>query len=159
MDIALKIAICLTLVLILFQDLKSRGIYWFLPMVLFAFFSYFNYLEFEEVILDIIVYNTSILLLFGSLLMLYFLLRYGKNGLQTLKSQVGLGDALFILALTPAFLPQQFILFLTISFALSLLIGLTMMTLKRWNTIPLAGLQSGFLLLLFISNSTSFFSW
>lgn len=153
MEIYLKISILFTLGIIFFQDLKFRGIYWFLPMILLSSFFYLNYLNYGEIIVEILLYNIGIIMLFTSLLIIYFLVRYQKDGLHQIRNQIGLGDALFVFALTPAFLPQEFILFLTISFAVSLIAGVLMINLNKWKTIPLAGLQSFVLIILLTLNS------
>ena len=156
MILLIEISISILLGVIFIQDLKYRGIYWFLPFLLFGLLAYLNYIKFGLVIAEIVLYNLAIISLFTCLLLLYFLFRYGKEGLTNLKSQLGLGDVLFVLAITPLFIPQNFILFLTLSFAFALLIGGLMILIKKWKTIPLCGLQSLCLISLYLINSNLF---
>lgn len=148
MVIALKISLLIFLLLIVFQDFRSRAIYWWLPLLVLAsaWALSATYLD-EKTVMAYALVNFCVALLLLTVAALYILLKY-----KTLKSftskHFGLGDVLMLIALCPLMLPVNFILFLCLSHILMLTIEL----LKRFfftsreTGIPYAGYLSLFLL-------------
>lgn len=134
MIIALIIA-CLLLGTIFFQDIVSRSIWWFLPPLLFGAFIAYRWDAFSWLTLG---FNTAFIVLLMGFLFIYIRFRFGKPEL-IFKQYFGLGDLLFILALTPLLSFQQFILFFTVgTFSTLVIHGMTLLF-KKQTTIPYAG--------------------
>ncbi|MDH4471097.1 MAG: hypothetical protein QE487_00735 [Fluviicola sp.] len=134
MIIALIIA-CLLLGTIFLQDLISRSIWWFLPPLLFGAFIAYRWNEFSWLALG---FNTAFIALLMGFLFIYIRFRFGKPEL-IFKQYFGLGDLLFILALTPLLSFQQFILFFTVGTFSTLVIHGIILLFKKQTTIPYAG--------------------
>lgn len=148
MIIALKITLLFFLLFITVQDFRSRAIYWWLPLLVFASSWALSaaYLAMHTVITYALV-NLCIALLLLSVVALYILVKY-KTLRAFTSRHFGLGDVLMLAALCPLMLPVNFILFLCLSHILMLTIEL----LKRFfftsreTGIPYAGYMSLFLL-------------
>jgi len=134
MVITLVIA-CLLLGTIFLQDLISRSIWWFLPPLLFGAFIAYRWDEFSWLTLG---FNTAFIVLLMAFLFVYIRFRFGKPEL-IFKQYFGLGDLLFILALTPLLPFQQFILFFTVGTFSTLVIHGISLLFKKQPTIPYAG--------------------
>ena len=139
MLILIKIALLLSLAVVLIQDLKERLVYWFLfPIIaiLSGILHYYNTLP--ELFYTAVALN----LIFTSLL-LFIVFLYAKIKLKTRFNQVfGLGDLFLFLALAFSFSTVSFIvLFISaLLFSLVLHVGLN----KKNKTVPLAGYLSLF---------------
>lgn len=144
------------LVIIFYQDIKSRMIYWFLPVLIFTI-PFCDVYIFNKSRLQLLFKITSINLLIAVFLFvflyLYILYRYDRKGVKV--RFLGLGDVMFILALTSWFNDQSFVLFLLWSFTFSLLISTIFILFNVWKSdkIPLAGLQSVFMIFYLITSS------
>lgn len=145
---ALKLTLILFLLVIAIQDFRSRAIYWWLPILVFASAWALSaaYLGAQAVITCALV-NFCIAALLLSVMALYILIRY-KTLRAFTSRHFGLGDVLMLISLCPLMLPVNFILFLCLSHILMLAIEL----LKRFffssreTGIPYAGYMSLFLL-------------
>jgi hypothetical protein len=127
---------------IIYQDLKTRSIWWFLPALLFMALILLNY---ESIIMrDVISNALFILFLLGSLL-IYIQLRF-KNAKQLLSTYFGLGDILFLMAICPISPFPFFVHLVTMGTIFTLLFYGVMSLFKKMRTIPYAGLFSIFLL-------------
>ncbi len=150
--IALLIILCISLVVIFWQDSKMRHIHVSLPVLVFAS-AYFltNYLQnnFKLIGVNVLFFSITI-----ALLTLYMSLK-NKTFLNPFQNYFGLGDLLFYIAITPLFLLYNYVLF----FITSLLFAIVMQfVLRKWikkDSVPLAGL-SALLLLLIITKDIWF---
>lgn len=126
---------CVVLVTIFLQDVTTRSIWWFLPPVLFGAFTWFRW---DALTLTGIAFNMAFVLVLMLFLTLYIRLRFGKLE-NPFKAHFGLGDFLFILALTPLLTFREFILFFTIGTFLTLVLHLIALLFRKQPTIPYAG--------------------
>lgn len=65
---------------------------------------------------------------------------------------IGLGDLFFFLILATSFPTISFLVILSLSFIFSLLFFITLKPILKKKTVPLAGLQALFLMLILITN-------
>lgn len=134
MLITLLIA-CVLLGIIFLQDIRTRSIWWFLPPLLFVTFLIDRW---ETLSLIGIAFNITFIVCLMAFLTVYIRFRFGK--LQNpFKEYFGLGDFLFILAITPLLSFQQFIYFFTAGTLITLLIHGGTLLFKKQTTIPYAG--------------------
>jgi hypothetical protein len=123
------------------QDVKSRGIWWFLPLVVFTTGLLFRSSEMGYwFVLWNIIFVAGIL----SFLWIYIRFRFGKE--STFFSYFGLGDLLFLFALTTYFSFPVFIYVFTFGTCFSLLIHFLVNAIKKQETVPYAGYLSVFVL-------------
>ena len=117
---------------IFYQDLKMRAIWWFLPPVLFLSLV----MIFRE---SFTVVGVNLAFITGLLLALtaYVRIRFGSWDL--FRQYFGLGDALFLAAVSPLLQTNYFIWFFTAGTSCSLLIHLIVTTFRKQSTIPFAG--------------------
>jgi hypothetical protein len=126
--IALVIA-ALLLGTIFVQDIRTRSIWWFLPPLLFGAFILYRH---ETLVWAELAVNVLFVIFLMGFLALYIRLRFGKFE-NPFVAHFGLGDLLFILALTPLLPVREFIYFFTAgTFLLA-------MRFRRQQTIPYAG--------------------
>ncbi len=148
--VILKGLIIFNLVYIIYQDLKSREVYWFLLpslMVLLGYMHYRNVLKIHFITFTVI--NIGVIITVLGLLYLYTVLLIKK---PFFKEVFGLADALYFLALAMAFPTATFVVIFVFSLIFSLLAWLILKHQSEYNSIPLAGYMSAFLLLIFIGN-------
>jgi len=130
--------------LIFLQDLKDRAVTWFYFPVL-AFMGIAAGFA-EKTPLPAMAFHTlanlGFLLLQFALLTIYFRLRKGKL-------KIGWGDVLFLAATCFYFSPANFLLFYCLSLVFALVLHLSFA--KKNATVPLAGLQSMFLVLFLVA--------
>lgn len=133
----LKMFLITLLLFIFFQDVKSRGVYWFLFPILMAiaFASAWQSLTADWLL------NIGFLILMMAMLTLYVSLKE-KKAINITKGYFSWGDILFLLAVTPLFSLHAYILFFTAGTILSLLIHLVVMFFRKQETIPYAGYMS-----------------
>ncbi len=137
---------------IAYQDLKTRSVSWYLfPLLALSGGALtFSELRSPGLLLYYIAINCGFLVLQYLLLKLWLFLRNGRNT-TVIDHSIGKGDLLFLLATCCFFSPVNFILFYMLSLLFSLLLYIFI---RRWHffsgdfkTVPLAGLQAGFLIL------------
>lgn len=126
---------CVVLAAIFVQDVATRSIWWFLPPVLFGVFIAFRW---KAITLTGLGFNIAFILLLMVFLTLYIRLRFGKLE-NPFTAYFGLGDFLFILALTPLLAFREFVLFFTIGTFLTLLLHGIALLFRKQATIPYAG--------------------
>jgi hypothetical protein len=143
----IKILLIFNLLFILVQDIKFRAVYWWLfPLLLILCLGY-NYWSHDHFLLHNIGYNLVFLIIVFSSLTLYFSVKNGRI-VSLNKDYLGLGDILFLVAISAIFSPFNFCLFVVFSSMLVLIIALIY---PSWrNNIPLAGLQALFLCLILL---------
>lgn len=123
------------LAVILVQDVRSRTIWWFLPPLLFADLLW---LQWEQ--LSWLSLGFNLLFIAGMLafLTIYIAIRFG-NPMDLFKRYFGLGDVLFLLAITPLCGLRPFIILFTAGTIFTLLLFGVGQLIKKRTTIPYAG--------------------
>ncbi|MDP9080011.1 MAG: hypothetical protein M3O71_21505 [Bacteroidota bacterium] len=146
----LKIAIELLLLLVFFQDLRERAVFWILfPVLALSFLSY-RLLRNDPVaaICQAALVNIGFIAVVFLLLTAYFSVKRRKWTNVT-DGLLGLGDLLFLLALCFYFSILNFLLFYITSLILVLATWLIWRSVvKNSNEVPLAGLQAVLLAIL-----------
>lgn len=135
--------------IIVFQDFKSREItWWTLPLILISYLLSENYI-FQQLFINAGLNFLFILINFLCLTVYYSL----KDSaiVNIVNSKLGIGDILFLIVCCFMFNLIGFIGFIIFSLLLSLLIGIVIQN-KHNKTIPLAGIMSGLIILLTLTN-------
>jgi hypothetical protein len=147
MTITLKIILIVTLLSILYQDIKEREVYWFLfPLVGISagLLFYFNTLP------ELFLLTVSINLILVAL-MLVVLYAYIKLRLKlSFKETLGFGDILLFVMLALAFSNISFYVLFISALVFSLVLHLILNRNKKERDVPLAGYMSGFFMLVFL---------
>lgn len=146
----LKGLIIFNLVYITYQDLKSREVYWFLLpslMVLLGYVHYYNVVRIHFITSSLM--NIGVIVTVLGLLYLYNVLLIKKHFFREV---FGIADALYFLALGFAFPTATFVVIFVFSLIFSLLTWLILKHKSEYNSIPLAGYMSAFLLFILIGN-------
>jgi hypothetical protein len=123
------------LVLCFYQDVRFRGVHWFVfPLVLAGAIA----LNWVNLNWTTIAYNTGFLtvLLLGLTL---YLTAKEQRLVNIIKGYFSMGDILFLVAMIPLFSFQWYILFFTFGTILTLVFHLIAATIKPQKTIPYAG--------------------
>ena len=141
MPLFLFLLTAVTLSFIAWQDFRSRAVTWMLFPLLAGCGLGLTYRELDSLSVQAGygAINSAFLLLQFALLRVWFFVRK-KGKVPFIDHVIGKGDLFFLLAAGLFFSPVNFICF----YLLSLLLALLWF---RAATIPLAGLQAGFLLL------------
>jgi len=155
MPLTLFLLTVVTLSFIAFQDFRSRAVSWFLFPLLAACGVLLALTEGNALSLlgQYMAINSAFLLLQFAVLKGWFLLRAGRGKEQTpfVDHAIGKGDIFFLLAAGCFFSPVNFIFFYLSSLLFALIVYLVVRywpaRKSHWSTVPLAGLQAGFLLL------------
>lgn len=135
--------ICLLSVLI--QDVRYRRIHIIFPPLIYLFiYLSININAFS--IIDISIYNSFFLLLVLLGLVLYMSIK-NKRFLNPFEHYFGLGDLLFYLSITPAFVLKNYILFFIASMLFAVIMQLLFIKKMKNQTVPLAGFSALFLML------------
>ena len=144
MALIINIALLILLGALSFQDFRYRGISWMLLTVAFLLLAGKGLLVMKPVeLLKILLINSLMLLVQFAVLMLYFRMK-GFGFRDFWEKVMGIGDLLFLVAISIAFEPVNFIVFVLAGLLLSLLVYGSFSLLKpdRQRTVPLAGLLS-----------------
>ena len=119
-----------------YQDWKYRAIHWIIfPLLLItAGFLFWNsYMPLETVLFNLVFLSVVIACLF-----LY--ISFKRGGLTNIfKSDLGLGDVLFLIAVAPLFVDRNYILFFITGMIISGVLHLILFANKQSTKIPLAG--------------------
>lgn len=132
------IAFVITLVLlavIFWQDVSSRSIWWFLPVLLFPAIYWLRADSFSWKACG---FNIGFIALLMVGLTAYIRLRWGKLQ-HPFKEHFGLGDLLFILSITPLLPVTYFVYYFTAGTFLTLVIHLIVYLFRKQHTLPYAG--------------------
>ncbi len=149
----LKALIIITLGFILIQDHKNREVYWFLfpgIMLLLGLLHYYNSLLINFSIS--IITNLLFVFVLLCILYLYTIIKIKK---PFFKEVFGIGDVLFFTGIAVAFPTITFIIIFVFSILFSILVWAILKRKSEYQTIPLAGYMSLFLLLLLVGNWSS----
>jgi hypothetical protein len=140
----LTILLVVLLILIFYQDLKYYAVSWVVFPILFAVLLYqsFSITGNLKTFLNT-SFNLIILAIYFFSLSAYFSIRRLKL-VNIFKSYLGFGDFLFLICLSTAFAPLNFMLFNVISFSFILIFikVISWLNIYEFKKIPLAGLQS-----------------
>ena len=145
MLLAVQIALCVFLGIVLWQDLKDRAVHWVLFLGVCSAASYLFYVS--NLPIQVLVVNFIFLALLMAGLGAYLFLKEGRL-FNFFKTHFGIGDLVFFIAIAPLFEPQKFVLFFISGMVLSGLFHFIISRKKENSTIPLAGYLSGYLILL-----------
>ena len=143
MSLAIYITIILLLGLVLVQDLRYRGVTWYLfPILLIGLLSV-RLLSGESItsIGQSSLVNFGIVLMVLLVLMLYLLLRNGRAVNMT-KDYLGIGDILFFGVVACYLSILNFLFFFNVSLVCTVLLYLLLKGITKSRFIPLAGFQS-----------------
>ncbi len=146
MDLAVKFLLLFSLLIIFFQDIKLRKVYWFLfPLVGVCV----GYLHYSNTLPELFLAYSASNLLFVSILLLIVLV-YSKLKLKTqFKKVFGFGDILMFIALSFSFAMVSFVYIFICSLIFSLITHLFVKNKKKADSVPLAGYMSIFFFLVF----------
>lgn len=143
----IKTFLFVTFIGVFLQDLKERHVYllFFIPLTFCT-----SYLHYKNTTIAIFFKSLIINLGFITLLLSCIYL-YSKYKLKTsIKNSFGLGDALFFIAISPAFYPFIFIFLFVFSLIFSLTLHLLLKKHSTRNTVPLAGYMSLFFCIVYL---------
>lgn len=143
MSAVFLVLIVFTYLSICYQDFKVREVYLLTYLVLYTLLVIILTVKREYINVDYFLINFCILISVSSMLLIYYLVRYGLGFRHKIKSSVGWGDVLMLPAFIISFPPVNMILI----FYLSLLVALIYHLIGNYRqinrkTIPLAGIQS-----------------
>ena len=143
----LEASIIINLSLIIYQDLRSQLVYWFLFPTLGLLLAYLHFSH-SDWYNFIIAISLNIVLVFSITLIL---LIYSKFKIKRpfFKEVFGLGDLFFFLAIAVGFPSITFIVVFVLSIIFSLVTGILLI---KKQTIPLAGFMSIFMMVLLATN-------
>jgi hypothetical protein len=131
----LLIAFIAIMVLCFYQDVRFRGIHWFVfPLILIGTIA----LNWNELNVTTLVYNTGFLVVLLLGLTLYLSLKEQRL-VNITKGYFAMGDILFLIAMIPLFTFQWFVIFFTFGTIITLIFHLIAAMIKPQKTIPYAG--------------------
>lgn len=147
MILGLKIALIIGLGLIYWQDLKERAVWWFLFPFVGLLMGGIHWLSSSN---ELVTTYVSINLLMTTLvlLILWLYTRFIRNK-KFLNVSFGLGDVLLFYAFALGFATVTFLILFVASILVALLWSLVYLKRSSKGTIPLAGLMSSFLILVY----------
>ena len=137
-------AVLVALILIIYQDYSGRAVSWpaFPVLALLLTLKSMMKLPMDDLMTGVFINITFIALQMG-ILMLYFSIKKSKlTGI--IGPYLGWGDVLFLLCAAFAFSLLNFIVFYVAGLALALILAAlqALTRTKRWDNIPLAGIQA-----------------
>ncbi len=148
MNIVLFTLLVVCFGIMIYQDTKYRHIHVVLPVLVFGVVYYFN----NTIIVFGDVLKSSIFLLLNfAVITIYFSIKNSRI-INPFKNQIGIGDLVFLIGVTPLFSFRNYVLF----FISGMFFALLMYTLfqKRYvlTGIPLAGYLSLYIIVLMVPN-------
>ncbi len=138
--------------IILYQDIRYRQIHIGLPILIFAIIVYMNI---EIISLAEILKSALFIAINFGAITIYFSIKNSKIE-NPFSSYVGMGDLVFLVAVTPMFSFRNYMLFFISGMIFSLVLYGIFQNKDNQQTIPLAGYLSLYIMLLMIPNQ--FFS-
>lgn len=148
-------AIIALLAVVLFQDMKHRAIWWFLPPLVFAggiVLQYPNFHFFDQ------LYSLLFIGALMAFLYVYIYFRFGN--FDVFKSYFGIGDLLLLVAFVPFFKFTDYIFFFTFATLASLVLHGVVSLIRKQQSVPYAGYVSlaliGYLSLLYFFHLSIF---
>lgn len=140
----LHLCLMILLLIIIIEDFTQRAIHWFLPPLLFILLVDLNFISNRlEIVLKESAFNSAFILFHIALAALFFSLKE-KKVINLFKTHFGVGDLLFLLAISAAFSFVNFAFFNTLSLCITVSIFIFYTRYKENPNypIPLAGLQA-----------------
>ncbi|WP_428231938.1 hypothetical protein [Flavobacterium sp.] len=136
----LKLILVIVFAFVLYQDFKSRLVYWFLyPIIGVLAFA----IQLQNLPVSIALTNLGFNLLFVVLILLVSKL-YIKFRNLDFKNTIGIGDILFFLFIAGTFSIVSFLVLFVFSLVFSLILHIVLNNKKEQATVPLAGYMSLF---------------
>lgn len=136
----LKLILVIVFAFVLYQDFKSRLVYWFLyPIIGVLAFA----IQLQNLPVSIALTNLGFNLLFVVLILLVSIL-YIKFRNLDFKNTIGIGDILFFLFIAGTFSIVSFLILFVFSLVFSLILHIVLNNKKEQTTVPLAGYMSLF---------------
>ncbi len=136
----LKLILLIVFALVLYQDFKSRLVYWFLyPIIGILAFA----IQLHNLPLSIALTNLGGNLIFVVLILAISLI-YVRFRKLDFKNTIGVGDILFFLFIAGTFSIVSFFVLFVFSLLFSLILHLVLSNKKEQSTVPLAGYMSLF---------------
>lgn len=136
----LKLILVIVFAFVLYQDFKSRLVYWFLyPIIGVLAFA----IQLQNLPVSIALTNLGFNLLFVVLILLVSTL-YIKFRNLDFKNTIGIGDILFFLFIAGTFSIVSFLVLFVFSLVFSLILHIVLNNKKEQVTVPLAGYMSLF---------------
>lgn len=136
----LKLILVIVFAFVLYQDFKSRLVYWFLyPIIGVLAFA----IQLQNLPVSIALTNLGFNLLFVVLILLVSTL-YIKFRNLDFKNTIGIGDILFFLFIAGSFSIVSFLVLFVFSLVFSLILHIVLNNKKEQATVPLAGYMSLF---------------
>jgi hypothetical protein len=142
------LAIAISCFFISYHDLKYREVWWgwFLFLLLGVILHKYEALGLET-LFTFLLYNLLILFVQLGGVQVYFWLKKGKGSI--INTQIGFGDIVLLLVLTVVFTPDMYLVFFNAGALIAIAIYLVMSSYKVKYTIPLAGILSILLLVVY----------
>lgn len=159
----LYIPVLITAAVIIYQDLKSRTVIWIVFPVLWILGVIQNLTSLTPgiIVIKYLVTNTAFLIIQYILLMAFYYLKEKK--VSIIDNKIGLGDILFLISCSAFFSPINFIVFYASSLLFTLIVYLALkihfFKVNQSDTIPLAGLQSMFFILIVFAKILSLYNY
>ena len=136
----LKLILLIVFALVLYQDFKSRLVYWFLyPIIGILAFA----IQLHNLPLSIALTNLGGNLIFVVLILAVSMI-YARFRKLNFKNTIGIGDILFFLFIAGTFSIVSFLILFVFSLLFSLILHLVLNNKKEQSTVPLAGYMSLF---------------
>jgi len=149
MIVSLNIAIIGLLLWVFYQDLKERKVTIFLLLILFALGGF---LHSQFHMFEIFLMHISINLAVIGCILLILLLYTRWIMKKRLFEAFGLGDLLFFLVLAVSFPVPTFLIVFSSSLVFAFIVFMVLKPSLKDQTIPLAGFQALFVLMMMMSN-------
>ncbi|WP_281232422.1 general secretion pathway protein [Flavobacterium gelatinilyticum] len=136
----LKLILVIVFAIVLYQDFKSRLVYWFLyPIIgILAF-----WIQLKMVPFSIALTNIGFNLLFVTLILGISFIYIKLRKLQ-FSNTIGIGDVLFFVFIAASFSIVSFLVLFVFSLLFSLILHLILSNKKEQSSVPLAGYMSLF---------------
>ena len=142
MSLLVDLLLLICLFCIAVQDFRLRKFFWFfIPALFLTCFLRGSFSIGIEQTLNYILLNSFFFLAQLLLLFMYFAIK-NQRLTNVINTSLGIGDILFIIAISPAFSPLSFILFYFIALLAAIIVHLMLHKTNFVEQIPLAGILS-----------------
>lgn len=143
--------LCFSLIFITYQDFKERKTYLInllITLILISFYHYLNSYSIHSYLYTILL-NICFLAIIFLILYLYTIFKLKKSFLKS----IGLGDIFFFIILAVGFPTFTFLIIFSSSLVFSFILFIFLKPRLTNKTVPLAGLQSLFLVIILLLNN------
>ncbi len=142
---AIHITIVILLFFVMIQDLRYRAIHILLPVAIFVL-GIIRHVIKEWFWIDLLM-NILFVLLIMAGLAAYLSLK-NRRAVNPFKMDIGWGDVLFLLAVTPLFSSMSYMFFFISGMLLAIVCHIINHCITKTRTIPLAGYLAGYIILI-----------